>query len=156
MIKGFKFLNNGCYPGTVLFSFGNSYDEIMYYLKHLPEDFQGWNISLSEDRDLIQGGTFFALRRSVEERDDQTGEYFNKRIFFFLIITGEFDFSDYAFCKLAHEVVHLCQFFLPDVLDRDVENEAEAYYHTHIMKQAIDELRRVQNIRNNIDDKNPL
>jgi hypothetical protein len=38
---------------------------------------------------------------------------------------------------LAHEVLHLCQEYLPIFLDRDEEHEAEAYFHTHIMTNII-------------------
>ena len=34
---------------------------------------------------------------------------------------------------LAHEVLHLCQEFLPQFLNRDEEMEAEAYFHSYIM-----------------------
>ncbi len=34
---------------------------------------------------------------------------------------------------LAHEVLHLCQEFLPQFLNRDEEMEAEAYFHSHVM-----------------------
>jgi len=36
---------------------------------------------------------------------------------------------------LAHEVLHLCQEFLPTFLDRDKEMEAEAYFHSYIMEK---------------------
>jgi hypothetical protein len=38
---------------------------------------------------------------------------------------------------LAHELLHLCQEFLPMFLDRDVEHEAEAYFHTNLMTKII-------------------
>jgi hypothetical protein len=34
---------------------------------------------------------------------------------------------------LAHEVLHLCQEFLPTFFNRDEEMEAEAYFHSYIM-----------------------
>jgi len=60
---------------------------------------------------------------------------------FYIILTEEFDFSDYAYCKLAHEVLHICQFILPDILNRDREYECEAYLHTHIMMQCLNQIR---------------
>lgn len=61
---------------------------------------------------------------------------------FFFIIIPRFDFDDDdCFVKLAHEIVHICQFFLPDVLNRNTEIECEAYLHTHIMRQALKKLR---------------
>lgn len=38
---------------------------------------------------------------------------------------------------LAHEVLHLCQEFLPNFLNRDEEHEAEAYFHTYIMHWVV-------------------
>ncbi len=35
---------------------------------------------------------------------------------------------------LSHEVLHLCQNFLSKFLNRDEEQEAEAYFHSHIMR----------------------
>jgi hypothetical protein len=37
---------------------------------------------------------------------------------------------------LAHEVLHLCQEFLPQFLDRDEEREAEAYFHSYVMQSC--------------------
>ena len=37
--------------------------------------------------------------------------------------------------SLAHEVLHLCQIFLPKFFDRNLEMENEAYFHSHIMRQ---------------------
>jgi hypothetical protein len=45
--------------------------------------------------------------------------------------------NPYNIVTLAHEVLHLCQEYLPIFLDRDEEHEAEAYFHTHIMTSII-------------------
>jgi hypothetical protein len=36
---------------------------------------------------------------------------------------------------LSHEVLHLCQEFLPTFLDRNLEKEAEAYFHSYIVEK---------------------
>lgn len=36
---------------------------------------------------------------------------------------------------LCHEVLHLCQELLPKYLDRNLEKEAEAYFHSHITEK---------------------
>ena len=41
----------------------------------------------------------------------------------------------YHHAVLAHECLHLCQFHLPDFMDRNQESEFEAYTHTHLMNQ---------------------
>ena len=38
---------------------------------------------------------------------------------------------------IAHEVLHLCQEYLPKFLNRDEEHEAEAYFHTHVMTRIV-------------------
>ena len=37
---------------------------------------------------------------------------------------------------LAHEMLHVCQEFLPQFLNRDEEAEAEAYFHSYLMEKA--------------------
>lgn len=62
------------------------------------------------------------------------------------IIIREFDFSeDDDFCLLAHEVLHVCQFWLSIVMGDGRENEGEAYFHSHIMRQALEAMRAAEN-----------
>ncbi len=43
------------------------------------------------------------------------------------------------FCiTLSHEVLHVCQLFLPKFLDRDSELEAETYFHDYLMGAIIE------------------
>lgn len=37
---------------------------------------------------------------------------------------------------LAHEMLHVCQEFLPDFLNRNDEMEAEAYFHSYLMESC--------------------
>ena len=39
---------------------------------------------------------------------------------------------------LAHEMLHVCQEFLPQFLNRDEEMEAEAYFHSYLMEKTCD------------------
>lgn len=61
--------------------------------------------------------------------------------FYFLILRDPFRFTDQEYCTLAHECLHLVQFRLMDILDRDAETECEAYLHTHLMTQILKHLR---------------
>ena len=45
--------------------------------------------------------------------------------YFIIIMKSPFIFSDRQFCILAHEAIHVCQFFLPQVLN--IEKEVENY-----------------------------
>lgn len=129
-------LNNGMFPGFVMFSCGFSYDEIMAELKE-KENTEDWILGLSGDKVLIDKGKWFGLRRDLE--NTKTGE---SKTLFYIILVDCYDFEDDDhYCKLAHEIVHICQFYLPDILDRDREIEAEAYYHTHLMRQCLKVLR---------------
>lgn len=53
-----------------------------------------------------------------------------------LILKYGFDVTKHNnLITLAHEVLHLCQEFLPQFLNRDIEHEAEAYFHSYIMNK---------------------
>lgn len=138
-------INLGIYPGYVLFSNGFNYDELMGEL-HKFEDgdwFRG--ISEETDRALIESGNYFALKRKVDdwEVDDETKEQkmIASRTLYYIIISEEFKFTDFEYAKLAHECLHICQFHLPDLLDRNREWESEAYLHTHLMLQCLTAMR---------------
>lgn len=64
-----------------------------------------------------------------------------KRHYYIIRIPKEFTFSDLDYVTLAHEVLHITQYFLTDVLDRDVENEAEAYFHSYLMEYCLNVIR---------------
>ncbi len=127
-----RYLNTGIFSATILFSHGFSYKEIMKALKKTKA--KEWYDGIYEDKVLLESGKSFALGREVTENG------VSKKLFY-IILTEEFDFSDYAYCKLAHEVLHICQFILPDILNRDREYECEAYLHTHIMMQCLNQIR---------------
>lgn len=122
-------LNTGIFPAKVLFSTGFTYDDIIKELKKQKSN--EWVEALKNDKSFIDSGKNFALKR--ESKDG--------RLYFFIIFIDTFQFTDYWYCKLAHEILHICQFLLPDLLDRDREYECEAYLHTHLMEQALKALR---------------
>lgn len=127
-MKVIEWFDTGIFPATVLFSCGFSYDELIKELnKNKATD---WAYGISQDKELIDGGCWFGLKRT-----------FKNKSHFYIIITEKFKFEDEHYCKLAHEILHICQFFLPDVLDRDREIEAEAYLHTYLMRKCLKSLR---------------
>lgn len=129
-----RWLNAGIFPCHILFSVGFSYDEIIKHCKKVKAN--DWETGISLDKQLIDSGTCFGLKRTIE--NEKTGKH---TLLFYIIITRQFDFSDWDMIMLAHEIVHICQFMLPDILNRDNETEAEAYLHSHIMTQCLKELR---------------
>lgn len=128
-------IDAGIFPATIMFSCGFKYGEINKLLtKKRAHD---WKTGISEDKGLIESGENFALDRTIYDTKNSK----NKKRVFYIIFTEQFKFTDYEFCKLAHEVLHICQFALPDFLNRDREFECEAYLHTHIMQQCLKVLR---------------
>lgn len=134
--KILQWLDTGIFPATILFAHGFEYDELMKELLKIPAKDWCWHAGLKEDKSLIDNGTCFALKRELEHVNGG-----QDTICFYIILKEQFKFSDYDYCKLAHEVLHICQFMLKDFLDRDREFECEAYLHTHIMKQCLQHLR---------------
>lgn len=126
-------LNAGIFPFKIMLSSGFTYDEIMKELKKQKCD--QWLAGLKEDKALIEGGKNFALKRTVEHKKH------GAVTLFYIIFIKIFDFSDWSMCTLAHECLHITQFMLPEILDRNREYECEAYLHTHIMEQALNKLR---------------
>src|ERR1700689_1401008 len=130
-VKQYKiihWLNTGIFPDDILFSIGFSYEELIKTLKKIKAN--GWAIGIERDKDLIERSTFIAMKR----------EYINTKgktiTNFYIIIKNKFPFTDYSYSCLAHEVLHICQFMLPDFLNRDREYECEAYLNTHLMIQC--------------------
>lgn len=134
VVKCLYWFDMGIFPGTVCFSCGFSYEEIMKEFSK--KKAFGWDIALSTDKQLIESGNWFGLKRVMENK--KTGKEIE---FYYIILKNTFTFSDEDFIKLSHEVLHICQFFLPDILNRDKETEAEAYLHTYLMRKCVAALR---------------
>ena len=122
-------LNTGIFPARVCFCVGFTYKEIIAHLKKAKAE-EGWIKAIEGDESHIGSGQFHAMKRTYK-----TATYF------YVIIIRTFDFSDWDMIMLAHELLHICQFLLPDMLDRDREYESEAYLHSHLMTQALKYLR---------------
>jgi len=133
MRKQLHTLDAGIFPFKVMLSSGFTYDEIIKELKKQKCD--QWALGLRDDKEFIGGGKNFALHRNINH--PKNGE----STFFYIIFIEPFNFSDWSMCKLAHEVLHICQFMLPLMLDRNREYECEAYLHSHLMEQALKKLR---------------
>lgn len=133
--KFISFLDTGIFTATVMFCVGYGYDEIITRLKKYKND--KWHITLRGDKDFWDSPNYAAMRRTAD--NIVTGESVTS---FVIKIRDSFEFTDYEYCKLAHECLHICQYLLPDFLDRNQENEAEAYLHTHLMNQCLIELRK--------------
>lgn len=127
-------IDAGIFPCKIMLSVGFDYSTINKHLTKVKAF--DWKMGISQDKELIEGGTCFSLKRTVENKKTGKGV-----TYFYVIITRLFDFSDWDMVMLAHEILHTCQFMLPELLDRNREYECEAYLHSHLMTQALKLLR---------------
>lgn len=123
----------GIFPGTILLVHGFQYDDIIRILdkKKIVE----WVGPLIGEKELIDKADNLAMKRVMVH-----GKTKAEKIFYYIIIK-DFKFTDFDYCKLAHEVLHITSFHLKDILDRDREYECEAYLHTYIMENCLKVLR---------------
>jgi len=135
-VKTIQFLNTGIFSATILFSCGYTYDELSKFLKRRKAE--DWHLGISDASDIQLIKNSFAVGMERRICNNKTGD---EKILYYLYIRDSFTFTDYEYCVLAHEIIHILQFMLPRLLDRNIEIEAEAYTHTHIMKQCLEHLR---------------
>lgn len=137
-IQIIDWLDFGSFPGTILFIVGHDYNSAIKYLKkNFKKSFweSAWPEALEEIKskfdEKIDG---FAGRYVMTHKSK--GEQITM-----ILCLKNFNFTDGDYSVLAHEILHLINFELKTLLDRDREHEAEAYTHTHIMMSALNKLR---------------
>lgn len=131
---GLRWLDFGIFYGGILFCHGLTYEEILSDLTKVKV--KNWKEALEYSNKCKAISDWCAFKTSFKPDGESEEKHF-----YFIIIKNQFDFSDDHYTKLAHEVLHICQFSLPDYLDRDREYECEAYTHTHIMMQCLKSIR---------------
>lgn len=122
----------GIFPGTVMFACGFTFDEIISRLKKSKAT--KWRVGLAPHKAFVEGSNYCYIKSYI----DVNGK---EEILYYVIVKAPFQFTDREYCKLAHEVLHICQVHLPDLLNRDQEKEAEAYLHTYLMENFLKVLR---------------
>lgn len=127
-----RWFNFGSFPGYWVYIQNFSHKEIMRHLKKVKAE--EWRVALDEPG-LFGIGPCRAGRRDVRLPGRSL-----KNLFFIIMPDGVDPTDPEDMIRLAHECVHICQFYLPEVLDRNKEYEAEAYLHTHLMKQIVEHL----------------
>jgi len=132
--KAIQVLNFGIFPGYMVFCYNHTHKEILDYFNK--KGAETWYYGIKGDGKLVDDGNWLAMAREVMH--NKTGKV---QKLFYIVIPEKFTFSDYDYVRLAHEVTHICQFYLPDVLNRNKEHEAEAYLHSHIMTQCLNVIR---------------
>lgn len=127
-------LDTGIFPAIVMFSCGFEYEEIIKLLK-IKKAIE-WIQGISDHKLFIETSNYCYIKSTL--KTVKTGK---EKDLFYIIIKEQFTYTDYEYCKLAHECLHICQCVLPDILDRNKEHEAEAYLHTHLMQQCLKAIR---------------
>lgn len=132
-------LNTGIFPATVLFCYGMKHEEICAKLLTWDRRIRYWHAGIKdEDGYFKKNDTWgFVLKRVVFKGKEE-------KTLFYIVLKNEFKFKDFDYISLAHEVTHLCQFILADILDRNKEIEAEAYLHTHLMGLCLKAIRQAK------------
>jgi hypothetical protein len=119
----------GMFPGRCLFVYGYTYRQMVRELKK--QKCKELVAGIEGEREFIDSSEYCAMHRTCGESH-----------LYYIIINRKFKFTDQHYATLAHECLHICQFFLPRILDRNREHEAEAYLHTHLMIQCMGHIRK--------------
>ncbi len=127
--KIIEWLDMGCYPGYVMFVQNFTLPEVIKHCKKVKA--KEWLPAL--DHQLYKD--CWGQCNHVEIENTKTNQI--KNLYFIILHKGLDVTSIEDLVNLSHEVLHLCQFYLPGVLDRNKEHEAEAYFHTYMMNQII-------------------
>ncbi len=123
------------FSSVILLCYNVRQQEILKKLLSWDKDVRYWHDGIKNEVNHFEKPSWgFVLKRIVTRGKDE-------KTLFYLVIKNKFRFDDFDYCSLAHEVVHLCQFILPDILDRDREIEAEAYFHSYLMTKVLDAIR---------------
>ncbi len=131
VVSCIEFLDTGIFPAGVTFVYNKSWQEVRDYFKK--QKSWDWFAGIVDDEKLYQESKYFASSRMLE---DASGRKPSKKLFY-ITINSKFNKTNEDYIILAHEVTHLCQFILKDILDRDTEIEADAYLHSHLMRQIL-------------------
>lgn len=134
MKKAFAFIKNGIFCGHTLFVCGYSYSKLLKKLNF--EKSKEWYDALNnEDTKLLLEDCFACCR--VEE--------LNGVKYPIVFIRNKFNINNSGnnndFVVLAHELIHLNQFYLSEFIDRNKEKECEAYFHTYMMNECLNALK---------------
>jgi len=130
--KTVTWANFGMFPGWVGVSSGYDYEELQAYFKK-KRLFNRYGLVMKSHEEMFsRNNNGFAIYQEIQ--DTKTKEIEG---LYFVVLRHPYDFSDEAYITLAHELIHIVQFFAPTVFDRNTERESEAYLHTHLMRQCL-------------------
>lgn len=123
----------GCYPGRLMYTQGFSHKEVLKELKKAKalEWLEGFKDTKVHYDDDVAG---VAIKRVVTDCPKK-GDI--KELYYIIMPNGCNTKNSNNLVTLAHECLHICQLFLPEILDRTQEWEAEAYFHSYIMDKIL-------------------
>lgn len=127
--RGTFSINFGTFPGNVAVCVGVKYKDIIRQYKK--EKLKGYIKAIKHDKDLIDNCYGLAIHRA-----------YKKKNYYYIILKEPFAFKDEQYMTLTHELLHVIQFHLPDILDRNREYEAEAYTLNHLTRQCLKVFRK--------------
>lgn len=131
VIRLIRCFRMGSFPPMVMFCIGFSGKEIMKHLKK--QKASDWIAGIKGEEDYIDKCKYVAMYREIASTETERP---TKKLYY-LIFTEPFMFTDNSYSILAHEVLHITQFALRDILNINDETEAFAYTHTFIMDKCM-------------------
>jgi hypothetical protein len=120
-----SFINMGSYPEQVCLIYDMTYREVVDCLKKIPNCKAHLKSIKSMGKKQFKKHKFYAMEDKIKGEE-----------VYFIVFNEKFKFKDTSYAIIAHEILHVIQFYLPKVLDRNVEIEAEAYLHTYLMNKC--------------------
>lgn len=127
------YLNAGIFERECLFICGYTVDQALAWLKRKKHFHYYMGLDQDDIRKMMNGdllGLYFCQTVNMKGTK-KTGEYH------YILLKKPFTKTSEDYITLAHECLHFCQQILPDILDRNVEYEAEAHLHSHLMQQCL-------------------
>lgn len=122
------------YPHSLCFCYGLPYENILGILKKKAKNYYE---AIKDEHDEHKRFNFCACRRETVNKKGDISKYY------FLFFKEKFEFKDSSYVILSHELLHICQFYLPSInVNRDKEIEAEAYFHSFLMQKCLDKIRK--------------
>lgn len=131
---------------------GYTYDEVVEWFKDMFSTTDCKNLTKIKEHFTWYNDHLYFFKKVKEDIEsaltketNTAGRYDSGKLpncpgcsFRIIILKHDWDHKNpYNLVTLAHELLHVCQEYLPIFLNRDEEHEAEAYFHTHLMTKII-------------------
>lgn len=134
--------NAGIWPCVgIMFVQGFSYEEMVK--EFVNDNCKDWAEGIKHDKELIDSAKYLALRRIIpgDDADPRPTDLY------YIILQDPFNHEPMEYARLAHEVIHICQFLFEICNAHPIEEkEAFAYTHTHIMEQVLTQINKSEEI----------